>query len=187
MPQTQAKEIQALIKNDLSGLRLIYSEYLPRIQMLITKNGGSADDANDIFQDALVIIYEKAKGKDFKLTSSFYTLLYGVCRNLWGNRIQKKSFQEVALPEDIKYINEENILNDILKEERAQIFLESFNQLGGDCKKLLRLFFDKIKMEKIKEMMGFSSVSYAKKRKFVCKEKLVKIVKSDSRFKEIEN
>ena len=71
--------------------------------------------------------------------------------------------------------------------EEQEVFWEAFQKLGADCQKLLRLFFDKEKMEKIAKMMGYGSVSYAKKRKFQCKEKLVDWVKKDHRFNELKN
>ena len=70
--------------------------------------------------------------------------------------------------------------------EENKIFWDAFEQLGQDCQKLMRLFFDKVRMEKIAELMGFGSVSYAKKRKFQCKERLVNLVKEDLRFQELK-
>ena len=178
--------IKAIISGDSNGLRQIYEQFLPRIRRLITSNGGSEEDAQDIFQSAILTIYEKAQKENFQLTSKFYTLLYGICRNLWGNRLQKKSFKEVTLLEDVKYKSEDNIEFDIEKTEEQELFWSSFQKLGEDCQKLLRLFFDKEKMEKIAQLMGYGSVSYAKKRKFQCKEKLVEWVKKDIRFKELK-
>jgi len=182
------KNIQAIVQGDSIGLRNIYTDYLPRIRKLITNNGGQEEDVQDVFQSAILLIYEKGRKKDFKLTSSFYTLLYGICRNLWGNRLQKKSFQEVTLSEDIKYkVADSNIEADMERIEEQNVFWFAFRQLGEDCQKLMRLFFDKEKMERIAQMMGYSSVSYAKKRKFQCKEKLVALVKSDERFRELKS
>lgn len=185
MYQNDDEFIKAIISGDSNGLRRIYDLFLPRIRHLVASNGGSEEDAQDIFQSAILTIYEKAQASDFRLTSQFYTLLYGVCRNLWGNRLQKKSFKEVTLTEEVKYSSEENIEIDIEKTEEQEVFWDAFRKLGEDCQKLLRLFFDKEKMEKIADMMGYSSVSYAKKRKFQCKEKLIEWIKKDDRFKEL--
>jgi len=173
MYQKEDEFIHAIKTGDSNSLRHIYEIFQPRIRKLITSNGGSEDDAQDIFQSAILTIYEKVQSENFKLTSKFYTLLYGICRNLWGNRLQKKSFKEVTLLEDIKYRSEDNIEFDIEKTEEQELFWTSFEKLGEDCQKLLRLFFDREKMEKIAQMMGYGSVSYAKKRKFQCKEKLI--------------
>jgi len=181
------ENIRAIQDGNSKGLQNIYAEFLPRIRRLITNNGGREEDAQDVFQNAILVIYEKSAQKDFKLTSGFYTLLYGICRNLWGNRLQKKSFKEVTIPEDVKYKSDDNIEADLEAIEEQNLFWSAFKNLGEDCQKLMRLFFDKEKMEKIAQMMGYSSVSYAKKRKFQCKEKLVAFVKADDRFDELNN
>ncbi len=178
--------IDAIINGDPGILRQMYQTFLPKIERFITSKGGSKDDAMDIFQDAIMVIYGKAKQKNFNLTSSFYTYLYGICRNLWGNKLQKKSRTEVTLNEDIKYNQQVEGVDALMEEqEEYQLFWSSFKKLGADCQKVLQLFFEKTKMEKIVEIMGYSSVGYAKKRKFQCKERLVKLIKDDDRFQEL--
>ena len=180
--------IDFITSGNSEGLQQIYKLFLPRITQFITRNGGNADDAKDVFQDAIIIIYEKAKHEDFTLSSGFYTLLYGICRNVWGNRLQKKSRQTVTLLDDYKYSNYVvDGLNELIeREEEAKVFWSAFQKLGEDCQRLLRLFFDKVKMSEIVKIMGLSSESYAKKRKFVCKERLVKLVRADARFAELK-
>ncbi len=182
------KYIDSITNGDSEGLHQIYQLFLPRIHAFITRNGGSGDDAKDVFQDAIIIIYEKAKQDNFILSSGFYTLLYGVCRNLWGNRLQKKSRQTVTLVDDYKYTEYvvDGLEELIEREEEAKVFWSAFQKLGEDCQRLLRLFFDKIKMSEIVKILGFSSESYAKKRKFICKERLVKLVRADARFDELK-
>ena len=41
-------------------------------------------------------------------------------------------------------------------------------------------------MEEIVKRLGLSSVGYAKKKKFKCKEKLVALVKQDGRYLELK-
>lgn len=178
--------LHALLAGDNNGIREIYRLYLPRAASLITRNGGNAEDAKDIFQEALIILYEKAQKPGFTLNSSLYTLIYGICRNLWGNRLQKRSGSNVTFSGEGKYRLDEDTEKSIEQAEENKVFWDSFNRLGEDCQKLLRLFFDKVRMEKIAELMGYGSVSYAKKRKFQCKERLVDIVKADLRYQELK-
>ena len=177
--------IKAIRNNDPKVLRALYKEFLPRIAHFIRKNGGNVEEAQDVFQSALIVIFEKVQDRNFKLTSGFYTLLYGVCRNLWGNQLQKKSRTEVTLSEDYKYTVEPGISQLIEQQEQQVVFWDAFKQLGQDCQQLMQLFFAKVKMVEIVEKMGLSSVSYAKKRKFQCKERLVKMVKADDRYIEL--
>ncbi len=184
MTNTDHQYLTAIRTGDLGGLRRIYQEFLPPVSSLITRNGGTHEDAKDIFQDALVVLYEKSRGGRFELTSTFYTLFYGICRNLWGNRLQKKSRTEVTLPDDPKFMDAADLEQIILEEEKNRLFWDAFRLLGADCQRLLHLFFEKKTMEEIAATMQFSSVGYAKKRKFQCKENLLNFVKADPRFPE---
>ena len=74
---------------------------------------------------------------------------------------------------------------DIEQNEQDQLYRRQFQRLGADCQRILNLFFDKVSMSDIAQKMGFSSVSYAKKRKFQCKQKLVKLIKEDPLFQEL--
>lgn len=184
MTQTDQQHIRSIRTGDTAGLHRIYREFLPRIHALITANGGSYDDARDVFQDALIVLFDKCREENFSLSSSFSTLLYGVCRNLWGNRLQKKSRTEVSLTEDIKFNDSTDIEFDFVQAERESIFWDALRRLGTECRKLMELFFEKKSMEEIAKTMRLSSVGYAKKRKFMCKEQLIEQVKSDARYQE---
>jgi len=186
MTQADTTHLEAIRTGDAMGLRSIYQEFLPRITNFIRNKGGSSDDAQDVFQDAIMVIYEKSKSPDFQLTSGFYTLLYGICRNIWGNRLQKSSSKnELPIPEEAQYQTNDDTQQLIEQEEENKLFWAAFKKLGQDCQQLLQLFFAKVKMTEIVQKMDLSSVSYAKKRKFQCKEKLVQLVKADDRYAEL--
>ena len=72
------------------------------------------------------------------------------------------------------------------KRERLKLYREKFQLLGEDCRKILTLFYDGVKMDEIADKMGFASAGYAKKRKHRCKEKLVALITEDDRFNELK-
>ena len=85
--------VEGIKARDNRIIRYVYKEYFPTIKFLITTNSGTDTDAEDVFQDAMIIIYRKVVGDGLILTSSFKTFLYSICRNLWLQRLDKKSFQ----------------------------------------------------------------------------------------------
>lgn len=176
----------AVLHGDQTVLRRIYQNYLPPVQKFIVQSGGRQADALDVFQDALVIIYEKAKKPEFELTGTFFSYLYGVCRRVWGNRLQKKDNQTVTIDENVKIGSVDSIQPLIEQEERDKLFYKAFQKLGKDCQKLMRLFFEGNSMEEICEQMGHGSPGYSKKRKFQCKEMLTELVKSEPGFNELK-
>lgn len=183
----QPDYLTAILTGDRSGLRHLYEAQFPVIRGLIRDYGGSESDAKDIFQDAVLVVYQKARQPGFQLTSQFSTFFYGVCRNLWLNRRTKKSASaEVTLSEDAKYIAEESDPDqDMLHVERGNLFWRAFRLLGDDCRKLLELFFQKTPMDTIAAQMGYGSEGYARRRKHQCKDHLTELVKKDPAYREL--
>ena len=72
----------------------------------------------------------------------------------------------------------------MIKEEKWKLFNQSFEQLGKDCKQLLKLFFEGNPMKTIAEVMGHSP-AYVKLKKFNCKKKLIDLIKKDQRYTEL--
>jgi hypothetical protein len=71
------------------------------------------------------------------------------------------------------------------KNERFKLYQKHFQLLGSDCQKLLQLFFDKVPLKQIAQIMGFSGEKYVKKRKFKCKEYLITSIKQDVSFRKL--
>ncbi len=178
--------ITGIINHDSKVLNLIYSNYAKRIQGHIIRNGGSADDANDVFQDALMVIYNKAKKGDFQLTSKFSTYLTSICRFIWDRKRRKKANNTVTIPEDDRFINEKDIEKDIIRREKHHVFRENLLKLGETCQKILLLFFQKKNMEEIAKAMNFKNGHTARNRKYRCQKELEKLVKNDSRYEELK-
>ena len=149
-------------------------------------NNGTEEAARDIFQEAILIIFKKVKSDNLSLSASFFTYLYAVCRNLWLKRLEKKGKMRVTDSEIPELKDESDWEMVIEEEERFRLFRSKFQSLSENCQQLLSLFFKKTSMKEIVDIMGFSSVQYAKKRKFQCKEHLVALVRSDVRFKNLK-
>ena len=68
----------------------LYDGYEP-IRRFILKNGGTEDDTIDVFQEALIIFYQKAVQPEFKLTSKISTYVYSTCKYLWKDKLKSKN------------------------------------------------------------------------------------------------
>ena len=179
--------MEGILENDPKILGRLVEDMLPMVKALVEKNGGTIDDSKDVFQDAILAVYDKVKQKDFKLRSKFSTYFYGICRNIWGNRLQKKSSSEVAIPEHAKYIAGEDYGLDYEEIERRALRDKAFALLEKDCQEVLLLYYQKIKMKKIAEIMGYKSEGYARRKKGICVEYLVKFAKQQAGYQELCN
>ena len=177
--------IDGLKRQDSLIIRYVYKEYYPTIKFLITTNSGTDTDAEDVFQDALVVLYRKIARENLVLTSSFKTFLYSICRNLWLQRLDRRVFRNEFLEledlgelQDISYSEQPED-----DQEKYRLFQQHFFRLGDDCQKVLKLFMNKTSLKEIADIMGFKTEKYAKTRKFMCKEKLKNSIINDPNFK----
>lgn len=174
----------------IEGLRLrsdyiikyIYQEIFPMILFMVTKNNGTEEDAEDNFQDSLIVVYKKIKANELDLSCSFRTYIYSVSRNLWLQKLSKR-VQYAAQFADVEgYINmEEDYIyernnNEI---EKFRLYQQHFFTLSSDCQKVLQLFMKKLSLKEIAEEMGYKTEKYAKTRKYLCKEELKKRIIND--------
>lgn len=178
--------IEGLKERDARIIQYVIDEYFRTIRGLVLRNNGIPEDAEDIFQEALVIIYQKARDNELNLECSFITFLYSVSRNLWFQKLEKNKI----LPADVHDVENfielsDEMMYEVYDEdrERIKLFQQHFMELGEDCQRLLRLFVKKIPLAEIMKIMGYKSVKYTKTRKFLCKEKLKKRIINDPRSK----
>ena len=176
----------------LEGLRLrsdyiinfIYKEFFPLIRFLVTENGGLDEDAEDIFQDGIIILYSKISLNQLILTSSFKTYMYSVCRNLWLQKLNKRKaiFDKLTDVEDFIDLPEEALQEASIREtEIHRIIQIHFLSLPEDCQKVLKLFIKNIPLREIAGIMGYKTENYAKTRKYLCKQDLKKRIADDPR------
>ena len=180
--------LNGILRNDTIILQFIYKNFYSKINFFIKKNSGDDDDANDVFQEAIIIIYRKLNANELVLDCTFETYLYSVCRFLWLKQLDKRKIEKEKIKDNHDY--NEDIYDDGLDKvadlnERYKLYQKHFINLGKDCQKVLQLYFDKVPLKSIAQIMGFKSEKYAKKRKFKCKEYLIKSIKQDLEYTKI--
>ena len=180
--------LNGIQRNDTIVLQYIYKNFYSKINFFIKKNSGDDDDANDVFQEAIIIMYRKLKANELVLDCSFETYLYSVSRFLWLKQLEKRKLEKEKIKDNHEY--NDDIYDDGLEKvvdlnERYRLYQNHFANLGKDCQKILQLYFDKVPLKNIAQIMGFKSEKYAKKRKFKCKEYLIKSIKQDLEYKKI--
>lgn len=181
--------LKGILRHDNLILQYIYKEYYYKISYFIKKNQGSEDDANDVFQEAIIVIYRKLKENDLIFVkSSFHGYLFSVCRFLWLKQLEKRRIEREKINDTLPFqddLYDDNLVELVDKNEKYSLYQKHFKTLGSDCQKLLQLFFDKVPLREIAQIMGYKSEKYAKTRKYKCKELLVSRIKQDTEYKKI--
>lgn len=139
---------------------------------LVVSNNGSEEEAKDIYQDALIVFWQKAIGGNFTLTSKISTYLYSICLNLWRKELERKSKLSNEEKDEAEWMEDD-------KKERIKIINECINALGETCRKVLSYYyFDGMTMSDIAEKMNFANPDTAKTKKYKCKQRLDKLIKT---------
>jgi len=180
--------LQGIYSHNSRILHFIYREYLPYIDHFVRQHGGNSDEAKDVFQEGMLIVYYKLLDGDLVLNCRFSTYLYAVCRNIWLQWIKKRKRQLEKVRDKVNLVEEPDLENDLLTEgELHELFERQYKKLSPDCQRILRLFFNGCSMEEIRETMGYKSVQHAIDRKYRCNKSLISKLIQDPVFNELKN
>jgi RNA polymerase sigma factor (sigma-70 family) len=169
--------LQGLAKNDKKAVETIYRNNYGMVQALIINNNGSTDDARDVFQEAMIVLYEKARSGTFELNCQIKTYMYSVSRRLWLKKLQqtKRFTSDFGDPDSLVPIEDD--LEDHLKRDQEFGMMEkAILGLGEPCKSLLEAFYiEKKNMQEIALNFGYTNAENAKTQKYKCLMRLKKI------------
>lgn len=183
---TNSEIIKGICQGDDIVIDFLYEELLSKVFSFVRKNSGSLEDAKDLFQDAILVIYHKAKNENLILSVEFKTYFFAVCRNIWGRKLErKKTYGKIINQLKEMESSGENLEEAIIINERKKLYLDHFEQLNDNCKKAIRLFNEGKSIKEIAAMLNIESVAYVKQMRHRCKEKLENSIKNDPRFNEL--
>lgn len=172
-PHADHTLILALRAGDFSVLDGVYAENAATITSWVTRNNGNLADAQDVFQEGIIALHQKANDPDFVLTCPLGALLFRICQNKWLYTLRKKKRAvEVrdALPQ--KYSNEGNVhdLLEAVEEEniRQQKMKAAFSGLSELCQQLLALLAKGLPATAIAKELGMAEANTVYRRRHAC-------------------
>ncbi|MBE7173779.1 MAG: sigma-70 family RNA polymerase sigma factor [Williamsia sp.] len=179
---TEKDLLKGLARNDKRSVEILYKENYNMVQSLVINNNGTADDARDVFQEAMIVLYENAKSDHFELNCLIKTYLYSVARRLWLKKLShaKKYVGELKDDQEIIVPVEEEIEAHALHDNQFALMEKALSGLGEPCKSLLEAYYMRKKsMTDIAEKFGYTNADNAKNQKYKCLMRLKKIFFSE--------
>ena len=174
---TDSEIVFGILNNSENAIKRLYVAYFPMVMQLIVNNNGTPDDAKDIYQEAIIVLYNKVKKGDFELNSKLKTFIYSVCRRLWLKRLSQMNryggdihdFQEhLPVEDDVEEQGERDI--QFTKMQSA------LQLLGEPCKTIIEDFYiHNRSMQEICESFGYTNADNAKTQKYKCLQRLKKL------------
>ncbi|WP_298423190.1 RNA polymerase subunit sigma [uncultured Kordia sp.] len=176
--------IHKFLNGDAAFLKQLYAKNYYGVETYILKNSGTKDNAKDIFQHGLLVLYTLLK-KDKLQVSSFDNYLFSVCKNLWIKQSSQNSVTKLPLQ---TLVDESPDLASFHVEQlQWSLYKEKYELLKETCKSIIKMTLANISYAEISKKLKYPNENAARQKAFRCKTKLFKMIKSDSRFKNLKN
>ncbi len=169
--------LKGLANNDTKAIEAIYKMNFNMVQNFVINNNGSYDEARDIFQEAMIALYEKAQSESFVLTCKINTYVYSICRRLWLKRLQQlgKYHNQIDSLEETVQVEEDLEVHE-KRNADFEIMERAMGSLGEPCKGLLEGYYvKKMDMQALAKEFGYTNADNAKNQKYKCLMRLKKL------------
>jgi RNA polymerase sigma factor (sigma-70 family) len=164
----------------------LYKDNFYKISSFVKNNSGNDADAEDLFQEAMMVLVEKLRQDQFQLTASINTYIYAICKNLWFKKLRDRNFElSVDEMEAVGFIDS---INDSIENEKT--YLEKLKgymlKITAHCNKFIHdVFFKEKAIEQIQKDYGYSTRHNAQNQKHKCVEQIRKVKEEEENQKKV--
>lgn len=167
--------LENLKNEDNASFEVLYKFYFPSVATHIIQNFGSAEDAEDIFQETIIVLLQKIRHTDFVLTSSLKTYIFAISRNLWLKKLRDNKLKTVDYLEKYEQDNEPftfELNPEPSKEEKVTSWL---TKITANCQRILKaIFIYKEPMGSLMQKMGWKNKHTAANQQYKCIQQVIK-------------
>lgn len=185
---TDSQCLQGLKNNEDAVIRSVYKKNYPLVLRMVLNNNGTEQEAKDVFQESIIVLYHHVQKEDFTLSCALQTYLYSVSKRIWLKQLYKKN--GIQKLDERFYEGEDFAEADSevdgyrQREQNMARMYESIAQLGEPCKTLLEDFYlQRLGMDELAEKFGYTNADNAKNQKYKCLQRLKKIFFMDKEGK----
>lgn len=174
---TDADFIEGLKTGNDFVLKALYKKHYTIVLKFVVNNSGSSDEAQDVYQETIIVLFEAARKTGFELNCQLQTFIYSISKRLWLKQLRKQGqFLPLRESEEIEVFDTSLDVADYLgKEQEIEKMNKSLDALGEPCKTIINDFYvHKLSMEAISEKFGYTNADNAKNQKYKCLQRLKK-------------
>ncbi len=150
----------AFLSGDDKVLSALYSAGFPSVKRFVLNNNGGVEDARDVFQEAMTIVWLNIHQGKFKLLNdaSLQGYLFQIAKFKWLDKLKSKESKTTrSLKNEGDHIADTNTAED---DSQFRYLQKLYSGLGEKCKRILNLFYYENKsLDEIGEDLGFDSDS----------------------------
>jgi RNA polymerase sigma factor (sigma-70 family) len=173
-----AKILDLIHQGDDEALVMLYRQNQKAVASYVLRNNGSEDDAEDVLQEAVIILWERVQCGRFEQTAKLSTFIFGVAKNVWSRKRMRKHREPATEFENDSFDSgESSVLDAMIDSERSRTIADAMERLGDPCRTLLVLYYwEERSQEEIALQMGFANAATVKSKKYTCKKMLENIL-----------
>ncbi len=154
---------------------ILYKFYYPFVESHILQNFGSTEDAEDIFQEAIIVLLQKLRKENFVLTSSLKTYLFAIARNLWLKRLRDNKINTVDNLENSQQETEMYAFELQPEPTKEEKIISWITKITENCQRILKaIFFYKEPMGSLMQKMGWKNKHTAANQQYKCIQQVKK-------------
>lgn len=153
-----------------------YAKYYPMVERFVLKNNGTSADAQDLFQDTMLVVLEKLRQDNFVLTATLKTYTMAIAKNLWLKKLNTPKWQfslsELAEESDFFAQIDTAIEQEQSYWDKLQFYLQKITE---HCQALIHdWFFGGLSVEDIQQKYGYTTKHNAQNQKYKCLNQIKK-------------
>jgi RNA polymerase sigma factor (sigma-70 family) len=194
---SEAEILEGIINNNDIMIRYIYKNFFPGIKSMVGSFHNLSLDAEDVFQEGLTRAVINVREHKFNGTSSFYTYLTSICRNVCLKEIKKSAKRNEAGKSASDNDDSESYQDDLI--DRITTLKKNMDE---NCKQIIDLRFglrnsenlsidegtplQNMRFEEIAKQLNIEADN-ARQRFRRCFEKFKMVIFNDHLLKELTN
>lgn len=176
---SDSRILDLMRRGDEEALVMLYRTNRRPVKAYVMRNNGSADDAEDMLQEALVILWQRVRAGKFEYAAKLDTFVFATVKNMWLRRLARMRREAPILVDPEGHAGDDpSALENLIETERSTAVHEALDRLGKPCRELLLLFYwEELSMEEIAGRLGFANADTVKAKKYQCKKALQGMLK----------
>jgi RNA polymerase sigma factor (sigma-70 family) len=183
--------IQLLDEEIIAGIRnnqlnetiyAIYRQYMGAVIAYVIHSGGNQQDAEDIFQETVIVFIKLVQEGKFRGESAVKTFLVAIARNFWLNEWKKRQSQDRRgkVFEISRGDEGDDILENVYRRETKEQFLEIIDALGEPCKTILVMYYyENEPYKEIVKRLHYENEQVVRNKKYRCMKLLTEMVRNN--------
>ncbi len=173
-----ARILEQIRKGDEEALVKLYRMNERQVTAYVMRNSGTRDDAEDMLQEAVVVLWERVKNRTYEHSAALSTFVFATVKNMWLRRLARARREVVSgMNDDVTPCDDRSAFDTVVEDEQAGLIVAALNKLGDPCRTLLLLYYwEELPMAEIAKRMGFANTNTVKSKKYQCKKALEKLL-----------